>query len=397
MRQNAFKPWSIGLVVRLIVIRLFLWLLLPLMGERILKWLPKILLHEHLDCSVRPLTMLELWSEIGFDKATMPFPDSVLHLWHGGHRDEAAVEYQQYLVKFASSSLSNYIYCIVEHILPVMQTEHALYRIARERIEDAVQDGIVLLSLRFAPQLHTAGGLTLDQVVGAVTGALDEAPANIYVDLTVCALRHEDGQFMNDLHRLCVDYADYIGCLDLAGDESLHKGVLQWWATGALKIREARAAIGKPIHLKLHIGETDDVTAQDNQTLDRAAIEIEGHGIRDWLSRRLREMCPTSNVITGQCASLIEHVINKMLLLFLPLCLNTDGLTLTGLRGLSHECHNMHQAFGWRLAQFGVVMYNALRGFASPEAVQRTVWWMLRLSCGSERRCRRRLQRLSST
>ena len=55
-----------------------------------------------------------------------------------------------------------------DHTLAVMQTREALMRVAAECAEDLAADGIVYAEIRFAPELHTEGGLGLDDVVGAV-------------------------------------------------------------------------------------------------------------------------------------------------------------------------------------------------------------------------------------
>jgi hypothetical protein len=56
------------------------------------------------------------------------------------------------------------------------------------------QDGVVYAEVRFAPQLHTAGGLTEDEVVAAVLRGLERGQRAFGVDwgLIICALRHLD-------------------------------------------------------------------------------------------------------------------------------------------------------------------------------------------------------------
>ena len=46
----------------------------PVLGIRKMRQKPKILIHEHLDCSLRPRTMMEFWDALGFDNAQIPFP-----------------------------------------------------------------------------------------------------------------------------------------------------------------------------------------------------------------------------------------------------------------------------------------------------------------------------------
>ena len=54
------------------------------------------------------------------------------------------------------------------HTVGVMQTPEALHRVAFECVEDLAADNVVYAEVRFAPELHIDGGLSLDAVVDAV-------------------------------------------------------------------------------------------------------------------------------------------------------------------------------------------------------------------------------------
>ena len=54
------------------------------------------------------------------------------------------------------------------HTVGVLQTPEALSRVARECVEDLAADGVRYAEVRFAPELHLARGLALDEVVEAV-------------------------------------------------------------------------------------------------------------------------------------------------------------------------------------------------------------------------------------
>ena len=74
------------------------------------------------------------------------------------------------------------------HTVGVMQTAEGLRRVARECAEDLAADGIVYAEVRFAPELHTERGLTLDEVVRAVLAGFAEGsenrPITVYALLT---------------------------------------------------------------------------------------------------------------------------------------------------------------------------------------------------------------------
>ena len=78
--------------------------------------------------------------------------------------------------------------------LSVMQQPDAIRRIVVEACTDAVDDGVRYLELRFAPMLHTDGGLQLAEVMDAVLeGKLHaELTLNITVGVIICGIRHFD-------------------------------------------------------------------------------------------------------------------------------------------------------------------------------------------------------------
>ena len=53
-----------------------------------------------------------------------------------------------------------------------MQTPDAIERVAAECAEDLAADGVVYAEVRYAPELSTEGGLTLDEVVTAMAAGL---------------------------------------------------------------------------------------------------------------------------------------------------------------------------------------------------------------------------------
>src|SRR5277367_2482720 len=113
---------------------------------------PKVLLHDHLDGGLRSQTVLELASEIGYtDLPGDNVADLTRKLTEGAHRGHLEI----YLDAF-------------RHTVAVMQTPEALRRVAAECAEDLAADGVVYAEVRFAPELHTEGGLSLDEVVEAV-------------------------------------------------------------------------------------------------------------------------------------------------------------------------------------------------------------------------------------
>ena len=112
---------------------------------------PKALLHDHLDGGLRPATVVDLAREYGYDR--LPTTDvAELATWFRRGADRKSLEL--YLETF-------------EHTVGVMQDRDAIIRVAAECAEDLAADGVVYAEVRYAPELSTEKGLTLDEVVDA--------------------------------------------------------------------------------------------------------------------------------------------------------------------------------------------------------------------------------------
>lgn len=332
--------------------------------QKVQAW-PKVLLHEHLDCSLRTSSMLEFWNEQNW-QVPENFPAQVRQLFLQGKPEEAALAYQDFLSAEASLSLANYVTAIVHHVLPLMQSASRLTRITRERFEDAVADGVCAFELRFAPQLHTSAGLSLDQVMEAILAAVQEA--KLPVKLTVCALRHEDGQMARRLADLCIANKEHVGVFDLAGDEKANPGVLTWWAKEALRVRE------HGLQIETHLWETDEPTDEDLVRLAEFEIERLGHGMRgNRQENRILEVCPSSNVVTGQIRSIADHPIDGLLRQGKRVTVNTDG-TLFTRSDLTNEYLLLARHFGWGKSEFLTVNKTAIEASSFPQQIKNDVY-----------------------
>ena len=141
-----------------------------------LQALPKVLLHEHLDGSMRPQTIIELAKDAKYTKLPTADPAALADwFYQGAYRGDLA----GYLEGFA-------------HTIAVTQTAEALERVAYEQVEDLKNDGVVYFETRFAPIFHTKKGLTNMDVVSAVLKGLERGRRDfrIPVGLIVCAMRN---------------------------------------------------------------------------------------------------------------------------------------------------------------------------------------------------------------
>ncbi|WP_274912127.1 adenosine deaminase [Streptomyces sp. WZ-12] len=328
---------------------------------------PKVLLHDHLDGGLRPETIIELAGALGY--RALPSTDPAeLAAWFRDAADSGSLE--RYLETFA-------------HTCAVMQTAEALYRIAAECAEDLAADGVVYAEVRYAPEQHLTGGLTLDEVVEAVNAGFREGERRaaatgrrIRVGTLLCAMRHAERA--REIAELAVAHRDRgVAGFDIAGGEignpaarhadafdylrsqgarvTIHAGE----AVGAESIREAVLRCGA--HRIGHgVRITDDIAvdADGNVTLGRLASYV-----RD--QRIALEVCPTSNLQTGAATSYPEHPIDLLRRLGFRVCLNTDNRLVSGTT-MTREFQHLQRTFGYRAAELEEFTLNAAKAAFLP-------------------------------
>lgn len=282
--------------------------------------LPKVLLHEHLDGSLRPGTVAELAVECGY--TGLPTFDP-LELAGWFHRGAQRGSLPEYLEGFA-------------HTIAVMQTRDALERTAWEFIEDMARDGVVYVEVRFAPVFHTSRGLSKDEVVAAVLAGLERGGRQFGVKwgLILCAMRDRSDSLQ--AAELALRWRDQgVVGFDLAGGEAGHPPKRHLEAFHA--IQRANFSI------TIHAGEAYGLESIW-QALQWCGAHRLGHGTRlvddmkqvdgEWQLGRLAryvldqrvpiEMCLLSNVHTGACRSVEEHPFGLFHRLGFRVFLNTD-------------------------------------------------------------------------
>jgi adenosine deaminase len=327
---------------------------------------PKVLLHDHLDGGLRPRTIVELAAETGYDG--LPTTDAdALAAWILRGADRKSLEL--YLETFA-------------HTVGVMQTSAAIGRVASECAEDLAADGVVYAEVRYAPELSTAGGLTLDAVIEATIegfriGMERAAAADrpIVVRSLATAMRQEDRAL--EIAELALRYRDegVVG-FDIAGPEA-------GYPPGRFADAFHRL-VHASFHLTLHAGEGYGLPSI-REALDLGAERL-GHGVRivddievdgDGRARLGRlaayvrdrriplELCPTSNVHTGLAASIADHPVDLLRRLRFRVTVNTDNRLMSGVT-LSSEFAALDAAFGIGLGEMEWLTLNAIKSAFLP-------------------------------
>ncbi|HUV08716.1 MAG TPA: adenosine deaminase family protein, partial [Spirochaetia bacterium] len=168
--------------------------------------LPKVELHDHLDGGVRPETIIELARK---DNVSLPAtqPEKLAEWFHRGANRKSL---SQYLEGFSVT-------------ISVMQTPAALRRIAVEAMEDLARDNVVYAEIRFAPIQHLERGMNLEAVVSAVLEGLEEGKrkTRVHFGLIICAMRHQSVSL--EIAELAANFRNrgVVG-FDIAGDEFGH-------------------------------------------------------------------------------------------------------------------------------------------------------------------------------
>jgi len=318
---------------------------------------PKVLLHDHLDGGLRPVTAVELAREHGYDGFPTDDPDE-LAAWftRGAHRRDLAL----YLEPF-------------RHTVALLQTPEALQRVAAECAEDLAGDGIVYAEVRFAPELHLEQGLTLDEVVTAVLegfrlgsagraiviGTLCTAmrTAARSVEIAELALRHRDeGVVGFDIAGAEAGYppSRHLDAFQLVMREDFHITIHAGEGFGLPSIAEALHYCGAE-RLGHGVRLVDDISVDGD---GRATLGRLASYVRD---RRVPlELCPTSNVHTGAAATLAEHPIGLLRRLRFRVTVNTDNRLMSGVT-LSEELQNLVTVFGYGVDDLEWLTINAMK------------------------------------
>jgi adenosine deaminase len=285
--------------------------------------MPKAELHLHLDGSLRPATALELVLE----RAGRRLP------WWPGDlpRDLAAV--RAHLV--APERCADQAELLRAFDLPValLQDAEAIERAARELAGDVAAEGTRYAEVRWAPSLHTAGGLTLAEGIAAVVAgsAAGARASGIVVRLIAVAIRTQDPGTAVEVARAAAAFrADGVVGFDLAGREREAPDPTRF----AEAFAEARA---RGLAVTCHAGEWGGASQVRRALAMRPARIAHGAPAADdpALVAELRargvvlDLCPTSNVQAGVVADLAAHPLPRLLRAGVRVTLSTDDRTVS--------------------------------------------------------------------
>lgn len=296
-----------------------------------LKKLPKIELHCHLDGSVRPQTIIDIAKEENIEIPSYELSEI-----------ENMVK-----VPFNCDSLIEYL---KRFNLPnrVMQSKESLRRITFELLEDATKENLKYMEIRFAPLLHTFNGLSVSEVIESIIDGIKEAEEKYPIKANL---------ILGCMRTMTLDDAIYVV---EEGKKFLNKGVVAIDLCGAenegfaIEFKEAiDLARSLGYRVTIHAGEAaSGVNVLEAVEILKADRIGHGIGIRDIKEAYdivknkniVLEMCPTSNIQTKAVNSYEDHPFYKFYKDGLKVTLNTDNRTVSNIN-LTKEFNNVDNIF----------------------------------------------------
>jgi adenosine deaminase len=275
--------------------------------------MPKIELHRHLEGSVRLNTLMQIGKRYNLD---VPLSSADALRPYVQMTADSPNDHTHFLSKFGT-------------LRRFFLTQEIIQQIARECVEDAANDNIKYMELRFTPAaLVQVGRFRYPDVIQWVARAVAEAQADydIRVRLIVSLNRHEsliDGDL---IVRAALENRHLgIVAIDLAGREAEYPA--EPWRDLFLIAR--RDGLATTIHAGEWAGARNirqAIEVMGCTRIGHGVRIIENHGVTK-LARDAGvtfEVCITSNVQSGVVHAVEHHPIRDMVALQLRTTLNTD-------------------------------------------------------------------------
>ena len=297
------------------------------------RW-PKIELHRHLEGSLRLDTLIEVAQEYDIP---LPAYDAEQLRPYVQMMDNDEATFSVFLSKF---DVLRKFYCSL----------NIIRRITREAVEDAANDNVRYMELRFTPHaLALQSDLSYEEVIGAVVEETNRAADDfgVRVKLIVSVNRHESVQIAERvLGAVLHQNHGAVVAMDLAGREP------GFSATPFLGLfqRAREAGLG----ITIHAGEWEG-PENVREAIEKLGADRIGHGVRAIEDERVvrlvsdrripLEICPTSNLHTGVVGHPEHHPLLDLALLNVNTTINTDDPSLSNI-SLTDELALAHVAIG---------------------------------------------------
>lgn len=273
--------------------------------------LPLIDLHRHLDGNIRPSTILDIASKKGLPLA----------------KHSLASLQKLIFIQDKTSDLLAFLQKL-DYGVSVLTSVEDCYRVAFENVEDAFNEGLSYIELRFSPYyMARSNKLDIYDVVDAVVSGVHAGMQafDVKVNLIGILSRSYGVKACSNELAAILAYKAHFVAVDLAGDELGFPASL--FIPHFKKVHQAG------LNVTIHAGEADGADSVWRAIKDLGANRI-GHGVNAIRDLELLnylaiekigiEACLTSNYQTGTWTNLETHPVSTFLKNGIQVSLHTD-------------------------------------------------------------------------
>jgi adenine deaminase len=274
--------------------------------DQLIRRLPKVELHLHIEGTLEPPMMVSLAARHGI---TLPYRSV----------DEVRAAYN-------FSDLQSFLDLYYAGC-DVLRDRHDFYALAMAYFTRVHADNVVHAELFFDPQTHTARGIAMEVVIGGLRDAMEDARRRygITSELILCFLRHlSEADAFATLEAALPFRSELVGIGLDSGERGNPPGKFE------RVFAKARALGLRPV---AHAGE-EGPAGYIREALDLLKVERIDHGVRcdedaDLVDRLVREqipltVCPLSNEKLCVVRTLGDHNFARLLRRGVAVTINSD-------------------------------------------------------------------------
>jgi adenosine deaminase len=274
--------------------------------DRLIRRLPKVELHLHIEGTLEPEMMFSLAAKHGI---ALPYRTA----------DEVRAAY-------SFSDLQSFLDLYYAGC-GVLRDRRDFYALAMAYFTRAHADHVVHAELFFDPQTHTARGVAMDVVIGGLRDAMEDAQRRygITSELILCFLRHlSEAEAFTTLDAALPFRRDLLGVGLDSGERGNPPSKFE-------RVFAKARSLG--LHPVAHAGE-EGPAAYIHEALDLLKVERIDHGVRceddpALVERLAREhipltVCPLSNLKLCVVRSLADHNFARLLRRGVAVTINSD-------------------------------------------------------------------------
>ena len=326
-----------------------------------LRALPKVELHCHLELTARQDLLKELLSA-------------------KGHRIDDAVFRRDYLITEPVGDLPTLLNIFLGH-RDLLDSPEVVERMTYECCEDMSANGVRLLELRYAPSFlcDAHPSMSPDAMHAAILKGVQRAEQDFPIAVgLICLLQRiktvQENQYWLDF--AIEKKADFLA-VDLADNE------LAFGPEVFAPLFEQ--AKGEGFAVTIHAGEAEGPQAALNiqKSIELLHADRIGHGVRiledkavlEFVRERgiVLELCPTSNWLSGVCASREAHPFRHIMEAGIRTTVNTDDPGIMNI-DIMDEYRLLRDGMGFTAAEFAQINAWGREACFIPEERKAEVW-----------------------